>query len=131
MIIPQKYAVLRDSSTYKEINRLINKKYRTTYEYSDQYLCVNTDIKGGLVGEPVEKNSSVPYGYTLISYEQFLSIFEEEEKEEKRRAQKVIDDKIKNEVKGLYRQKLKDLTDENVQLRYELEKLKSKRDGTK
>lgn len=123
MSAPEKYAILRTYENHSLVNRLINKKYGTTYAYDNQYLCVDTTYIGHR-NNSVNKYTSVPLGYTLISLEQFQQIFLDEDAEEKRKAQQAIEDKIKKDIKGLYRERLKTLEDTIVELRYENQQLK-------
>lgn len=123
MNVPEKYAILRTYENHSFVNRLINKRYDTTYVYDDRYLCVDTTHKG-YPGDCVNTRESVPLGYTLVSLEQFQQIFLDEDAKEKRKAQQAIEDKIKKDIKGLYRERLKTLEDTIVELRYENQQLK-------
>jgi hypothetical protein len=123
MKAPEKYAVLRTYPNHFTINRFINKKYGTTFEYDSQYLHVDTKYTGSPNGA-VHKYTYVQSGFILVSYEQFLEIFAEEERETEQKAKRAIEDRIKNEIKGLYRERLKTLEDTIVELRYENQQLK-------
>lgn len=116
MTIPEKYAILRTENNYKQVNGLINRKYQTTFYLDDNYILVNTKYVGSL-RDSARKASYLPVDYTLVTYEEFLEIltyggFKEAEKVKK------------NELRGVYRERLKALEDTIVELRYENQQLK-------